>query len=357
MAATKSRLGRGLDSLISGGVSSPPVATTSAKHRSPPKQASTGKAAKKPARKASPVKPVVVNKPAADAIEPVASVTSTPAKIDQQQSSILGLKEIPIQRIKANPHQPRRNFDEAALRELSESIRSEGLLQPIVVRPSGDGYELIAGERRWRACLSLKMKQIPARIVEASETSSAVLSLIENLQREDLNPVEEALGYASLIREFSMTQEVVAERVGRSRAAVANSLRLLQLEKEIQGHLSRGLLSTGHAKVLLGVESSETRLFLARQVLELGWSVRETERQIERTRAADRKPTAVGRGTPAAELTAIRDLERQISSALSTPVALKHAPKKGKLIIEYHGNDDLQRLLGLMGIEGGNHTR
>lgn len=353
MAATKSRLGRGLDSLISGGVSAKPaVAKPAAKQNPPKKQAPAKKAVKKVAAKVAPTVPVAAKKPAPAAPKAAASPTPiVPGKAAESASPVLGLKEIPIHRIKPNPHQPRRTFDEGALKELAESIRSEGLLQPIVVRPSGDDYELIAGERRWRACQSLKLKQIPARIVEASETSSAVLSLIENLQREDLNPVEEALGYASLIREFSMTQEVVAERVGRSRAAVANSLRLLQLENEIQGHLKRGLLSTGHAKVLLGVESSETRLFLARQVLELGWSVRETERQIERIRAADRKPAAAGRATPAAELTAIRDLEKQISSALSTPVALKHAPKKGKLIIEYHGNDDLQRLLGLMGIK------
>jgi ParB family chromosome partitioning protein len=342
-----------LDSLISGGVSvRAAAAAPAAKPSSPKKQTSAKKAVKKPARKTPSSKPVTAKKAVSGGSEaPSSPPPAVPEQSNERGASVLGLKEIPIQRIKPNPHQPRRNFDETALRELAESIRSEGLLQPIVVRPSGNDYELIAGERRWRACQSLKLKQIPARIVEASETSSAVLSLIENLQREDLNPVEEALGYASLIREFGMTQEVVAERLGRARASIANSLRLLQLEKEIQGHLSRGLLSTGHAKVLLGVESSETRLFLARQILELGWSVRETERQVERTRAADRKPAAAGRGTPASELTAIRDLERQISSALSTPVALKHAPKKGKLIIEYHGNDDLQRLLGLMGIE------
>ena len=183
----------------------------------------------------------------------------------------------------------------------------------------------------------------------ATETSSAVLSLIENLQREDLNPVEEAMGFASLIKDFDLTQERVAERVGRSRAAVANSLRLLQLHREIQGYLIKGLISVGHAKVLLGLEGEDSRLLLARQAIERGWSVRELERQLERLKAGEGKSPTKRAGAPA-EQTAIEDLQKQLSSAFSTPVTLKHSARKGRIIIEYFGNDDLQRIIEKMGL-------
>jgi len=261
----------------------------------------------------------------------------------------LGLLEVPIGRIVPNPHQPRRDFNEESLRELAESIRAEGLLQPVVLRRRDEHFELIAGERRWRACQRLKMKHVPARIIEASESSSAVLSLIENLQREDLNPIEEAMGYASLIKDFDLTQERVAERVGRSRAAVANALRLLQLAREIQGYLIKGHLSVGHAKVLLGVEDAENRLLLARQSIERGWSVRELERRVEHFRKPGER---AGRGRTAnpAEESAINDVQKQLSSAFSTRVLLRHSPKKGRIIIEYYGNEDLQRIMERMGL-------
>jgi ParB family transcriptional regulator, chromosome partitioning protein len=398
------RLGRGLDSLIAAGaprgkkskkqaaVASPPPAP---KAKGPGKPAaksvvrpaapagsvvkagqtaakSGGKAAKKSAGKSSNKKqrapriggtvPFVAKPPAEPSPQPVPPVPVAEPLVALPIGAAAaaptlppgGVIEVAIHQIVPNPRQPRRDFQEESLRELAESIRSEGLLQPVVVRrqPKGEGYELIAGERRWRACQSLKMKRIPARLVEASDASSAVLSLIENLQREDLNPIEEALGYASLVRDFALTQEAVAERVGKSRAAVANALRLLQLDREMQGYLAKGLLSVGHAKVLLGVEHLDTRQLLARQVIEKGWSVRETERQIA---AADRSATGghatqPGRVAPQAELTAIRDLERQLASALSTRVQLRHAPRRGKIIIEYHGNDDLQRIMERIGI-------
>ncbi len=331
----KTGLGRGLGSLISGGITPEP----------PKKAAARKKAAKKtPARKSAARKSA--NKAAASKSSP-AGAAKTP---DEASRTAVGLFEIPISRIIPNPHQPRRDFHEESLNELAESIRSEGLLQPIVVRSRDNMYELIAGERRWRACQKLKLKQIPARVIEATETSSAILSLIENLQRENLNPVEEAMGYASLIKDFDLTQEQVAERVGRSRASVANSLRLLQLPREVQGYLIKGHLSVGHAKVLLGVEDSETRLLLARQSIERGWSVREIERQVEQVKSrSDRTPKSRG-SVPAEEARAINDLQKQLSSTLSTRVTLKHSPKKGRIIIEYHGNDDLQRIIEQMGL-------
>ena len=170
-----------------------------------------------------------------------------------------GFQEIPVHLVEPSPYQPRKDMDAGQLNELAESIRAEGLLQPVVVRQVGEKFQLIAGERRWRAFQQLKIKTIPARILEASDASSATLTLIENLQREGLNPIDEAYGYASLIRDFDLTQEQASERVGRGRATVANSLRLLSLDAEIQGYLAKGLLSVGHAKVLLGVEDPARR--------------------------------------------------------------------------------------------------
>ncbi len=330
--AKKSGLGRGLDSLISGGVSIPAKQQAQGSKKKVARKSTTRKTKKKVARKSAAA---------------TGGKTTSPAEAPR---NALGLFEVPIARIVPNPHQPRRDFHEESLGDLAESIRSEGLLQPVVVRQKGDAYELIAGERRWRACQQLKLKKIPARVVEASESSSAVLSLIENLQRENLNPIEESMGYASLMRDFDLTQEQVSERVGRSRASVANALRLLQLAREIQAYIIKGHLSVGHAKVLLGIESPENRLLLARQSIERGWSVRELERQSERLRSQKDRPGIKRSGLPAEEAQAIDDLQKQLSTAFSTRVQLKHTSKKGRIIIEYHGNDDLQRIIEQMGL-------
>jgi ParB family chromosome partitioning protein len=339
--AKKTGLGRGLGSLISGGISTPsPKNKTPSAKKGAKKGTSGARTPKKNSRK-----PGGASKAAAKAKAGKQATKTAPAR-----ENALGLLEIPISRIIPNPHQPRRDFQEESLSELAESIRSEGLLQPVVVRRHEDRFELIAGERRWRACRKLKLKLIPARVVEASESSSAVLSLIENLQREDLNPIEEAMGYASLMKDFDLTQEQVAERVGRSRAAVANALRLLQLQREIQAYIIKGLLSVGHAKVLLGVDDPETRLILSRQSIERGWSVREIERQVERVKRRPERTSKARTSAPADEQRAINDLQKQLSNSFSTPVTLKHTPKKGRIIIEYYGNDDLQRIIEQMGL-------
>ena len=317
MAKRKTGLGRGLGSLISGGVS-----------KSEP--------AKKTAKKVAAKKAAVKSKDTS-----TANGEASP-----------GFVELPISSIEPNPYQPRRDFVEAQLKELAESIRSEGLLQPIVVRQVGKNYQLIAGERRWRACQKLKLKTIPVRVVEASDASSATLSLIENLQREGLNPIEEALGYASLLRDFDLTQEQVGERVGKGRATIANALRLLQLEKEIQGFLRKGHISTGHAKVLLGVEEPAQRTLLARRVVEEGSSVRDTEkyaRQIKESRGKSGSKNPSNR--PAGETAAVRELQDKVSKRFKTRASIKHGPKKGRIVIEYFGNDDLARILEEMGVE------
>lgn len=258
-----------------------------------------------------------------------------------------GYREIPVHHVEPNPYQPRKEFADEALAELVDSIRAEGLLQPIVVRAAGDRFQLIAGERRWRAFQKLGLKSIPARVMNSSDASAATLAMIENLQRADLNPIEEAHGYASLIRDFDLTQDAAAQRVGKGRATVANSLRLLNLEAELQGYLGKGLLSVGHAKVLLGVEGAGERLVLARRTLEQGLSVRALE-ELLRHHGGGR--TGKKRRMPGATATALTDIEKKLTSHLGARSTLKHSDKRGRIIIEYAGNDDLARVLGKMGI-------
>jgi ParB family chromosome partitioning protein len=307
-AAPKSRLGRGLGGLI---------ASTSAAP--------------------APAKPAVATSPTNSAPAP----TGAP-----------GYLEIAVGTIEPSPYQARREITPEQLSELAESIRSEGLLQPIVVRKTGEKYQLIAGERRWRAFQQLKIKTIPARIVEASNASSAALGLIENLQREGLNPIEEAHGFASLIRDFDLTQESAADRVGKGRATVANALRLLGLDGELQGFVARNLLSVGHAKVLLGVTDAAQRTVLARRIIEEGLSVRATERMLlERKSAAGAPSRTPARGLPAKDAEAVAGIEKKLTSHLGARVALLHTAKKGRIVIEYRGNEDLQRLLEKLGVE------
>jgi ParB family chromosome partitioning protein len=319
MASSKSRLGRGLGGLISG---------------------TTGATAKKAAPKkgAAPVK-----KSMAKLVEPSAAKASAAV-------SALGYRDIAIKDLTANPYQPRREIDPKHVEELAKSIQSEGLLQPIVVRMKGKQFELIAGERRLRAFELLKKTSVPARVIEASDASSATLALIENLQRENLNPIDEALGYASLVRDFDLTQEAVAERVGKGRASIANALRLLSLGNEIQGFLSRRLISTGHAKVLLGLESEEHRKLLARRIIETGMSVRDAEQQVRRLKQASGTSKKAKAKSAEAEATVIRDLEKRIGEHFNTRCMLKHGAKKGKLTIEYFGNEDLDRILEKLGV-------
>jgi ParB family chromosome partitioning protein len=263
-----------------------------------------------------------------------------------------GYLEIQVHLIEPSPYQARREVAPEQLSELAESIRAEGLLQPIVVRRHADKFQLIAGERRWRAFQLLKLKTIPARVVEASNASAASLGLIENLQREGLNPIEEALGFASLVRDFDLTQETAAERVGKSRASVANALRLLALDAEIQGYISKNLLSVGHAKVLLGVEDPAARTVLARRVIEEGLSVRTTEKLGKTVKAPGAAKAQVrGRGLNPRDAAAVDSIQKKLTSHLGARVAVIHTPKKGRIVIEYRGNEDLQRLLEKIGVE------
>ncbi|MBC7367284.1 MAG: ParB/RepB/Spo0J family partition protein [Undibacterium sp.] len=294
---------------------------------------------------------IAAAKPAAS-IPAAAPAALTPASV-AAPTGAPGYLEIAVHLIVPSPYQARREIPAEQLSELAESIRAEGLLQPIVVRKHGDKYELIAGERRWRAFQQLKIKTIPARLVEASNASAAALGLIENLQREGLNAIEEAHGYASLIRDFDLTQETAAERVGKGRASVANSLRLLSLDADIQGYIAKNLLTVGHAKVLLGVEDPAQRTVLARRVIEEGLSVRTTEKLVQaaKTNAGTKPASAKVRKLPAQDAAAVAGIEKKLTSHLGARVAVLHTPKKGRIVIEYRGNDDLQRLLEKLGVE------
>ncbi len=264
-----------------------------------------------------------------------------------------GYREIATELIEPSPYQARRDIDPAQLSELAESIRSEGLLQPVVVRQAGEKFQLIAGERRWRAFQQLQLRAIPARVVEASNASAAAIGLIENLQREDLGPIEEAQGYASLIRDFDLTQETAAERVGRGRATVANALRLLSLDAELQGYVGKSLLSSGHAKALLGLEDPAQRLLLGRRIIEEGLSVRAAEKLAQTGKLAGGGKVRGSRRRPAASADAatVAGIEKKLTSHLGARVTLFHSPKKGRIVIQYSGNDDLQRVLELLGIK------
>jgi ParB family transcriptional regulator, chromosome partitioning protein len=265
---------------------------------------------------------------------------------------VAGYTEIQVHLVEPSPYQARREIAHDQLAELAESIRSEGLLQPVVVRKHGDRFQLIAGERRWRAFQLLKIRTIPARVVEASDASAASIGLIENLQREGLNPIEEAHGFASLVRDFDLTQETAAERVGKSRAAVANALRLLALDAEIQGFIAKNLLSVGHAKALLGLEDPARRTVLARRVIEEGLSVRQAEKLGREGKAASAsKAGGRRRALPARDAAAVESIEKRLASHLGARVAVIHTPKKGRIVIEYRGNEDLQRLLEKIGVE------
>jgi ParB family transcriptional regulator, chromosome partitioning protein len=270
--------------------------------------------------------------------------------------SAAGYSEIQVHLVEPSPYQARREIAHEQLSELAESIRSEGLLQPIVVRRHGDRFQLIAGERRWRAFQLLKIRTIPARVVEASDASAASIGLIENLQREGLNPIEEALGFASLVRDFDLTQETAAERVGKSRASVANSLRLLALDSEIQGFIAKNLLSVGHAKALLAIEDAARRTVLARRVIEEGLSVRQAERLGQEGKAAGAGKAARRRPMPARDASEVESIQRRLTSHLGARVAVIHSAKKGRIVIEYRGNDDLQRILEKLGVGGPDGT-
>src|SRR6267154_929571 len=247
---------------------------------------------------------------------------------------------------------PRKDFRREALQELVDSIRQHGIIQPLIVRQSGARFELIAGERRFRAAQEIGLITVPAIIRTANDLEVLELSLIENLQRADLNPIEEAQGYARLANEFSLRQEDIALKVWRSRAAVTNALRLLDLHPQVQIWLAQNLVSVGHAKVLLALKAPEEQLLAAETVLRRNATVRSTERMVARLLGIGRgrrKPRR-GAGDSSATATAVEDLQNRLQQHLATHVTIHHAEKRGRIEIEYYGTDDLQRVVNALGL-------
>jgi ParB family chromosome partitioning protein len=235
-----------------------------------------------------------------------------------------------------------------------ESIREHGVIQPLIVRKVGESYELIAGERRWRASKALGLTVVPAILREADDLSVLELALIENLQREDLNPVEEALAYRRLGQEFMLTQEEISKRVGRSRAAVANALRLLELEESVRDWLVQNRISVGHAKVLLGLKTPEEQKLVCERVIREGLTVRETEKLVAKTLQRGTAPStgSSSKSTTGPSLSPhMQRIQNNIRDHFATDVHISHSAKKGKIEITYYGNEDLQRVLELLGVD------
>ncbi|MBN8711447.1 MAG: transcriptional regulator [Verrucomicrobia bacterium 61-8] len=278
---------------------------------------------------------------------------AAPAPVEELGERI---QNIALDQIIPSPLQPRTEFRSEHLQELVESIRERGIIQPLIVRKVDGRYELIAGERRWRAANELKLKEAPAIVREASDQEVLELALIENLQREGLNPIEEAIAYQRLHREFNMTQEDISKRVGKSRASVANSMRLLDLADDLQSLVKQGRLSVGHAKVLLSLKSHDEQRLLADQIIRQGASVRVAEKlAAEHLKKTGKTPSRASSGGGAAssepELSpALQRVQNLLTHRLATRVVIHHSEKRGTIHIEYYGSDDLNRLLGELGV-------
>lgn len=249
-----------------------------------------------------------------------------------------------ITEVEPNRDQPRKKFDEDALLELADSIKQFGVLQPLLVQKRNDYYEIIAGERRWRAAKMAGLKEIPVVVKDFSDQQIVEISLIENIQREDLNPIEEAQAFKRLLTEFHMKQDEVAERVSKSRTAVTNSIRLLKLDERVQQMIIDDMLSTGHARALLSIEDKETQYKIAVQVFDEKLSVREVERLVKNLT----KETPVKEKEKVENQFIYKDIEEKIKALLGTKVIINHrANNRGKIEIEYYSNDELERLLYL----------
>ncbi len=303
MAAKKKGLGRGIDSLI------PPA-----------KKEQSGKKTDKEIKEVEVVKEVVK-----EVLVPAETV-------------------VKLSDIEPNRKQPRKHFDKEALEELAESIKNYGMIQPIVVQKKDDYYEIIAGERRWRAAKIAKLKEVPVIIKEYSNQEVMEIALIENIQRRDLNPIEEAMAYKSLITEYHLKQDELAQRLSKSRAAISNSMRLLRLPDGVQQYLINGSLSMGHARALLSLDHEEHQLEAVKQIVEKDLSVRETEKLVKNIL----NPKQVKLPIPSSEDIVYEKIEERLKDTLGTKVSLNHKKGgRGKIEIEYFSKEELERLLEL----------
>lgn len=253
------------------------------------------------------------------------------------------ITELPLELISPNPDQPRTDMDEETLAELADSIKKVGLLQPIIVRPMGEGYQIIAGERRWRACRQVELERVAVRVLNTNETESLEIALIENLQREDLNAIEEARGYKRLLSEFQMTQAELADKVSKSRSTITNALRLLDLPEEVQDLVYGGSLTAGHARAVLSVPEEASRVRLAEKIVSDGLSVREAE-NLARLFAAGQSERSPRPATPKA----FKVVARRLRRLLGTNVRVKQGKDKNKIEIEFRSEEELERIFTLL---------
>ncbi|HEX8295471.1 MAG TPA: ParB/RepB/Spo0J family partition protein [Chthoniobacteraceae bacterium] len=260
---------------------------------------------------------------------------------------------VALEQIAPSPLQPRTVFRDENLQELVDSIKIHGIIQPLIVRRRGDKFELIAGERRWRAAQKVGIAEAPIIVREASDQDVLELALIENLQREDLNPIEEARAFQRLATEFGLRQEDIAQKVGKSRAGVANCMRLLDLDEQVQSFLTHDRISVGHAKVLLSLKGHEEQRLLADEIIRRTLTVRAAEKLVAShfAQSGTTKPTRNGAASNGVALApAIQHLQNRLQQHLATHVTVQHSEKRGHIAIEYYGNDDLQRVLELLGL-------
>jgi len=277
-----------------------------------------------------------------------ASVPITASHVEVENGE--RIQNVALERIRPSPFQPRKDFSKEALQELADSIKAQGVIQPLIVRERNGQFELIAGERRWRAAQLLGLKEVPAIVRQADDRTVLELALIENLQRENLNPLEEALGYQQLIDHFELRQEDVANKVGKSRAVVANSLRLLNLDVEVQNYLRNGQLSVGHAKVILALVGSAEQKLAADRVIRDGLNVRDTEVLVTRLQQPATPVTRNGASKAPPSASHVTDLENRLRERFGTKVQLRYRQGKGSLEIRFFSDDDLDRILQIVGV-------
>lgn len=256
-----------------------------------------------------------------------------------------GVETLKITEVEPNREQPRKNFNEDALLELSDSIKQYGVIQPLIVQKKGDHYEIIAGERRWRAAKMAGIKEIPVIIKDYSDQQVMEISLIENIQREDLNPIEEAMAYKNLMEEFHLKQDEIAEKVSKSRTAVTNSMRLLKLDKRVQQMMIDDMISAGHARTLITIEDPDVQYNIATKIFDEKLSVRETEKMVKLIQ----KPEVKKEKAEKVNSFIYKDIEEKIKAILGTKVTVDHrSNNKGRISIEYYSNDELERILFLL---------
>lgn len=262
-----------------------------------------------------------------------------------KEKSETGLTQVDINKLSPNESQPRRTFDDDKLQELAISIKENGIIQPIIVMKTGDFYQIIAGERRWRAAKIAGLKKVPVIIKELTEKEIMEISLIENLQREDLNPIEEAMAYKRLIDEYSFTQDEIAKRIGKSRPVITNSLRLLNLDTRVIQYIIEGTISEGHGRVLAGIESNELQYEIAKKIIDDNLNVRQTEKLAKmsgKNKGAKKDNTKKD--------IFLKEIEDKLKSTLGTKVIINKGKRKGKIEIEYYSQEDLNRILDILNI-------